>query len=672
MFMKTTSRLFSLEDIVCKDPFWVFTIPLYQRPYVWGDEQIRVLLEDIRRAFEDDDDVLFLGNILLIEREADSVQTGRESVRCFEVVDGQQRLTTLWLLCHVWRHDLEGFLRVNAAGGTILRLTFAIRDDIKRFFESLSQQADKTEFSDKEVVGRMLGVIDRAKAIAPDPGLGEVGAACAKTRRRLAEYVFRRVKFVVTVVPQQTDLNKLFEVINSRGEQLQHHEILKARMLAGLPDPERASYGAVWDMCADMDSYWEDVLAKRTAQTKEKIAELCDGNLFLSAPAVRELLGKSGEGRGALRSLKEILVNADGCPSDVRANETSGERSRSRGESENDEQVQSILDFPRFLLHVLRIWLWERGKPDLQHVADRKLLALFGEHFFPDKPPEDDIRSFIDLLWRLRVLWDQYFIKRVTQEKGAHLIKKLSSHKNRALALDRMEEPEAYRPLSLLQSMLYHSQDITTQYWVTPLLGYLHQNDEAGTMAVFEYLRRLDNSLFGTSDGRTLAQRTRAIMDNVWPCVELALEKTIAPEEPLGVAFPHYWFYKLEFVLWYEWWLGDRKGEPTGKDYRMTAKNSVEHISPRTPQETDTNRVAKALDCFGNLALVSRSINSEYGNLPFTEKKARFINRNQGRVDSLKMALIYQHTEWNDDLAFAHQNDMIRRLQAYYEIDARI
>ena len=75
------------------------------------------------------------------------------------------------------------------------------------------------------------------------------------------------------------------------------------------------------------------------------------------------------------------------------------------------------------------------------------------------------------------------------------------------------------------------------------------------------------------------------------------------------------------------------------------------------------------LNTFGNLALVSRSINSEYGNKPFNEKRERFFNRNSKRVDSLKMLDIYNNDKWNDDLALAHQNRMLSAIDSYLQED---
>jgi uncharacterized protein with ParB-like and HNH nuclease domain len=73
-----------------------YQIPDYQRPYSWNTEQIEQMWDDIYSSMETKEESYFLGPIILIERKG-----------YFEVVDGQQRLTTLtilkatadWLVC---------------------------------------------------------------------------------------------------------------------------------------------------------------------------------------------------------------------------------------------------------------------------------------------------------------------------------------------------------------------------------------------------------------------------------------------------------------------------------------------------------------------------------------------------------------------------------------------
>lgn len=220
-------------------------------------------------------------------------------------------------------------------------------------------------------------------------------------------------------------------------------------------------------------------------------------------------------------------------------------------------------------------------------------------------------------------------------------------------------EPTA-RGEALLQSVLYHSQQITTHYWLTPYLHYLIENNGKDS---YTYLKHLDNHLLcAVKDDETLIERTRHFLEK--HDYKTTLSTKILHEE-LGTEFPHYWFYKLEYVLWEKY---ANKGNKW-REFKVTAKNSVEHISPQNQKMTDTNTVSQEqLNKFGNLALVSRSVNSEYSNLPFNEKRQRFINNNREKLDSLKMALIYENESWNDELAKEHQVEMIRVLEEYLGI----
>ena len=76
-----------------------YLIPIYQRNYAWRAEQIEQLISDIQDSVVGGQDNYFLGNLVVIKR-------GREDE--FEVIDGQQRLTTLYLLLTFLEQDGEG------------------------------------------------------------------------------------------------------------------------------------------------------------------------------------------------------------------------------------------------------------------------------------------------------------------------------------------------------------------------------------------------------------------------------------------------------------------------------------------------------------------------------------------------------------------------------------
>ena len=89
--MQHESKLTTLADIIADKR--LFNIPIYQRLYVWGSDQIKVLLDDLVAACEADKDVFYLGGALVIEQG--KTACGHPLL---DLIDGQQRFTTLWLL----------------------------------------------------------------------------------------------------------------------------------------------------------------------------------------------------------------------------------------------------------------------------------------------------------------------------------------------------------------------------------------------------------------------------------------------------------------------------------------------------------------------------------------------------------------------------------------------
>lgn len=659
--MNISSKLTSLAEIVEQSPVWNFNIPIYQRLYVWGDDQVLTLLNDLANAYERGSDLFFLGGTLLVEHET-------ENGRHFDLIDGQQRFTTLWLLCNAWTRSLESekgrklisplkpFLTVKSGDRIEPRLRFAIRPEVNRFLEDLAFGSGDRSGANEEATLRMRAAMDLMDSLFEKRTLPQGVASKDDHIAGLAEFVFTKVKFVITSVPLETDLNKLFEVINNRGVQLQHHEILKARMLDALPESERGPYAVLWEACADMENFVERSLSGISDIPVHEITGFYEGKILANSGAIRAAVAARLLDGG---NVKELNLDKILAPEYLAV----GSEDKNKAEEEPPMWVRSMFGFPLLLQHTLRIWLFKQGRDDLPRLLDRELLALFEAHFLHDESNRaENVRSFIDLLWNLRVIFDKHIIKWADQgEEEIHLISRISvSQDNGKRTMSRSKSTDSHRGFSLLQSMLYHSQEITTQYWLTPLLLFINDNPEMASDGYFEYLRHLDNHLLGSNEDASLAVRTRRFMEDPWRRCDLIYRQEL--EKPSGVGFAHYWFYKLEFVLWQS----EVKRSDLWTKFRLTAKSSVEHISPQTPTERDDNRVEDTLHHFGNLALVSRSLNSEYGNLPFNEKRQRFRNNNKLRVDSLKMDLIYENERWSDDLAKEHQAKMLDHLDTYY------
>ncbi len=655
--MSIESHLTTLQKIT-EDRF-VFNVPIYQRLYVWGNDQIDTLLEDLLAAYQQGNEFFYLGGTLVVERQDSGVET------CFDLIDGQQRFTTLWMMSLAWRDGLTDFLGVPQEHGQRPRVSFSIRPDVDHFFSRQFRQEAPNLAGVPQIVDALASIRsfrdERFKNVTDSTGLPLDFSGFTR-------FVFEKVQLVLTRVPAHTDLNKLFEVINNRGVQLQHHEILKAKMLSLLANDvgERDRYATLWDACSNMGNYVEKNLRDSGGIT---IASLFDNT---ACDRGNESLAFADQVLAALHQHHQAVERQD--PLDLEAvlklpDIPNDDVSSSAGnDSYESREVRSIISFPMLLQHTLRIWLALNKRDDLPRILDKELLKLFTDNFFDSRVASEDIKSFIRLLWETRYIFDKHVIKWVKGEKEElHLICRLYLNTSGNSKSLQRRRPDTNEPIALLQSMLYHSQQITTHYWLTPFLSNLLRHRDADPLP---YLRHLDNHLLSSQDIRPLAERSADFLrveNHAPPLIDIAAEL----DKGLGVQFPHYWFYKLEFVLWNSNYLGHTAEERNS--FRMTAKNSVEHISPQTAQEVDRDTVSpEILDAFGNLALVSRSLNSEYGNKPYNEKQRHFENHNRDRIDSLKMAAIYRSPTWGDNQARAHQEEMITLLRSYFAESPKI
>lgn len=239
-------------DIFCDK--YLFRIPSYQRPYAWTTEETSELLVDITTACGESGDVTnaspyFLGSIVLIKDpqkpEAD-------------VVDGQQRLTTLTILLSVLRDlseqsfadDVDEYvcIRGRASKGTKDLFLLTLRERDAQFFRDTIQAKGKTSNLPKVEMLR-----DAHARIAENAQfLREKLADWPLDRRdRLTMYLTQRCYLVVVAASDQESAFRIFSVLNSRGLDLSPADILKAEIIGALPVDKRDAYTAQWEDIED-------------------------------------------------------------------------------------------------------------------------------------------------------------------------------------------------------------------------------------------------------------------------------------------------------------------------------------------------------------------------------------------------------------------------------------
>lgn len=724
------SDTITLNDIIEKRIF--FKIPIYQRLYVWGKEQIHALLSDVLSSYKkgnsENNRIFYLGNVI-VQQESNSDK------RVYELIDGQQRFTTMWLLSIYLQNELKDYAfpkeknKQNENGRPPLRIEFDIRDQVSDFMHEIVEHYNDEEHADDLDLETL---VSKNPQRGVDTGTLEPLANAFKEIKTFflnhvddgfdpndfSEYVRNQVKLVKTIVPESADLNKLFEVLNNRGVQLEHHQILKARMLEILNKGENTllydtgHYAELWDSCSEMKEFLEkgfqDAVGKRLSELDSYDRKTSGYGFYKNAENVLadlkalDVEANNGSEDGNVEIYEGGLSLDEALNIDERVEDKDKAKdSEEEYLDERSQEIKSIINFPMLLQHTLRIYLKDRNRPDIDRVLDKELLDTYENHFFSYLENMDDdanqareAADFIELLWEVRFVFDEFVVKWI-KDKGTDILQLCSLYEkkdDKKVYLYR--KAEEYKPeLSQLQRLLYHSQEMRTFYWLTPFLYFLvtyYDRVSAYKKQDLElkYLKYLDNYLLNidVSDDSTgpLIDRTLTFMNEIENdelTNHMKLDPTVEPlEKSMGLGFPHYWFYKLEFLLWRS--MKDNSSEiPEGMgvsaedigNFKITAKNSVEHITPQNPRDAKAqSEVAEnkdLLDCFGNLALVSRSLNSSLSNASYKLKREKFNESNdvRQRIESLKLLHVYQGDKenWLENDIRDHQKKMINYFDEY-------
>lgn len=241
---KPVSKIFSDE--------YVFRIPGYQRPYAWTTEQAGELLEDFLAYMRgipggvEDVPPYFLGSIVLI-KDVSSAQA--------DVVDGQQRLTTLTILLAAIRAQMKDVQAANVSKllcergndiiGTKDRFRITLRDRDRAFFQKYVQE----ERGFETLLELNDTLPDSQDNIRSNARLfrDSLGRLSDSERLKLAQFAATRCYLVVVATPDLDSAYRIFSVLNSRGLDLTATDILKAEILGGIPESLRDSYTAKWE-----------------------------------------------------------------------------------------------------------------------------------------------------------------------------------------------------------------------------------------------------------------------------------------------------------------------------------------------------------------------------------------------------------------------------------------
>jgi hypothetical protein len=642
-----------------------YTVPLYQRNYAWGEVEIVQLLQDLRDASSHKTPNYYLGS-LVVHAHTDGH---------FEIIDGQQRHTTLCILLAVLKNEFKRTLVTSSAPDPIAELNLGF---------------DCRSVSDKTLKLLFEGQVSHDQALVLEPAMlsaykliqkhlplvlskGRPTPLSTDNWIAFTNYTLEKVKLLRVIVPASTDMNHYFEIMNSRGEQLEMHEILKARLMKVLDPSAQKGFGTLWDACADMQRFalMGFSAAERTAAFGADWNDCpldFDAYLQKISQTIAPATSPSNAGASNPLSLAEIANSPKFRPKDT------------KGSSEADAEGRfgAVINFPNFLLQVLLIKKQDKSVP----LDDKRLLDTFErEESGADKFTPDFVKAYAITLLRLRLLWDRFITKSSAEKWSLKCIQR-DSQKTSFSLVNTFASPSPQAELEMLLSMFHVSFPAqSNKHWLTAALNYLHTENLTCTALrvdgpkYLNFLECLSDRFFFGRHGAD-ANTGAAIPAIDYP--ELLFDSTAVTSARVldvsalhkGTGVENFIFNRLDYLLWKRC---QAKNLPEHGDalqdfdkllgeFRFTFRSSVEHYYPQHPRDHNEAQLPTLKDCdnFGNLCLISHSNNSRYSDfLPAAKKQLRAASKSS---ESLKQLFMMSYPHWgpeHESTMYAHESAMI-------------
>lgn len=651
-----------------KEEGFKYEIPLYQRAFAWKEKEIKQLIEDI---FDFDGNNYFIGSLVVAKKDT-----------IYEVIDGQQRLTALYIIlnCINWlnkQKNSKNKIQFNLPK----TLTFSCRDKSNYTLENIENVVNLNSQStdEKRVSEEIASGINTAKDILTSATLIK-DFDYEVFLKKIEKVVLFRIE-----VPKNTDLNHYFEIMNTRGEQLEQTDILKSLLMDYLPDTskvnnDREIFATIWDAISDMNGYVQMHFDYYKEESK-------DGKTYISNR--EKIFDSSWDKIPSLEwddylslDLKKLNATDSFTIDQIIGNDNFKVVEEIEVEEER-VRFESIIDFSHFLMHTLRVFIHNyqiqlpNDKKIGRQLDDKNLLDEFKNVFkygniqtySGNKKQEYMSKKFILLLLQLRYFYDKYIIKReyvlnskneTQNEDGEWSLQTLIYYISKGYKNVNFRPSFDSQDLLMIQAAMrvsYTSPKV--MHWLTSTLIYLSGENFDKDM-LCDYCE-----------------------DYVKASVKANFLDSYTREDPPGLDTPHIVFNYLDYLLW---------KEDTSVEFDFEFRTSVEHFYPQHPSEesfshwyevNDMNNEGEnkeSFNIFGNLCLLQRNINAKFSNLSPTSK----IGSYETAIDkgSLKLRLMRDsintyksenkagdskaNKEWAkyEGLSYVHESAMLEKLRA--------
>lgn len=607
-----------------------YRIPIYQRNYAWGVAEVTQLIQDVADyAKENQNDNYYVGTLVVFPHESENY---------YETIDGQQRTTTLTIIacsiCHNYVNRLPWYKSVN--------ISFDYRDRSNETLRAIYRNGS-THLNLEQVSTEIMSVYNCVWNI--------IEKECKNRSLSVSDfidYLFSKVLILRVSVPSDTDLNHYFEIMNSRGEQLEQHEIVKALLMSILRNTPEAMrvFSLIWDACSNMGRYVQMNISKsiRGYFFKDNgIDDVEDDFDTLSTNLASADWRLSKEEKSLTDLFKDDLQQ-------VQYTKPWEEQSQDK---EQPEYFGSVISFSNFLLHVLKVIY-----PNNENVVldDKKLISIFSECY--KAASDKDVKDFIMKLLKIRYLFDKYVIKRKFEKWGLKQIKlsgKDQMYYGSTFRKIDNEEENFEKDVIMLQAMFHVSLPSQIyKHWLSAVLLYAYHTTNITSSDFSNYLWSLaksymldrylakEDSVHSFEEIIYYNYKHRLPQNNSnnidWSNINIDIVKKV------GEKVENFVFNFYDFILW---------KEQKTPDFEFAYRTSVEHFYPQHPIDNKLIEF-EYLHSFGNLCLVSNSMNSKFSNSLPAAKYSNFgTDRKVLSTYSVKLQNMMQsmrdHDKWDEN-----------------------
>ena len=642
---------FSIKDLLRQGEY---IVPRYQRNFAWQEEHIRQLIDDVLDSLVSSDKINFtpyyLGTLVVYHKYE---QNGGLK---YEVVDGQQRLTTLTLLASYLTYDGRIKKQERNHWYSGINIDFESRsrssETLRASYNGVFHDNGKKNAVHHDFTEEIVAAYDIIQRVLPTR-CKEKGVDL----KVFSDYFFEYVRICRVNVPADTDLNHYFEIMNNRGEQLEKHEILKARLLEKLENEnDRYVFNKIWEACSAMDKYIQYGFS--TTLRVSIFGESWDKFLPQTADDLFDILSEESELNGKFEIDKGITIKD--LLKGVKLSLNNSSSSEKGVDEDEPERFSSIINFPNFLPHALSIFL-DDGSVSLH---DKDLLQTFN---YLQHIGADQIKKFAYALLKIRFLFDQNIIKRdsIEDEREWSLKKHYRTEEGNPSYKNtfRVERDDLlHKSITHLQSMFHVSiPSRAYKYWLQASLRYLYNNRNFDAESFELYLFELAKAfVYNRHIASEPLDYEQMIFENEGK--PISAYDFCETKTSYGNIENVLLFNFIDYLLWKDYKSNDQKII----DFSFTFRSSVEHYYPQNPINGDPI-APQYLHCIGNLCLITHSKNSTLRHHLPTAKAEYY--RKQDYIDSiLQYIMLEQSSKWSnkpEETIDKHKKTVLNLLEKY-------